>query len=49
MTGASSVDLYYDPFDFGIDDKGGMDPEKLARAFAEAGAAPVAIMRELIW
>jgi len=35
--------------DFGIDDKGGMDRDKLARAFAEAGAAPVAIMRELIW
>jgi HAD superfamily hydrolase (TIGR01459 family) len=35
--------------DFGLDDRGGMDRDKLARAFAEAGAAPVAIMRELIW
>jgi HAD superfamily hydrolase (TIGR01459 family) len=35
--------------DFGLDEKGGMDREKLARAFAEAGAAPIAIMRELIW
>jgi HAD superfamily hydrolase (TIGR01459 family) len=35
--------------DFDLDEKGGMDREKLARAFAEAGAAPIAIMRELIW
>jgi HAD superfamily hydrolase (TIGR01459 family) len=35
--------------DFGLDDKGGIDRGKLARAFAEAGAAPVAIMHELIW
>jgi HAD superfamily hydrolase (TIGR01459 family) len=35
--------------DFGLDEKGGMDRDKLERAFAEAGAAPAAIMRELIW
>ncbi len=35
--------------DFGLDENGGMDRDKLERAFAEAGAAPAAIMRELIW
>ena len=35
--------------DFGLDDKGGMDRDKLERAFAEVGARPAAIMRELIW
>ncbi len=35
--------------DFGLDDKGGIDRDKLARAFAEAGATPVAVMHELIW
>jgi HAD superfamily hydrolase (TIGR01459 family) len=35
--------------DLGLDDKGLMDGEKLARAFAETGAAPVAIMHELVW
>jgi HAD superfamily hydrolase (TIGR01459 family) len=35
--------------DFGLDEKGGMDREKLTRAFADVGAAPAAIMRELIW
>lgn len=35
--------------DLGLDDKGGIDRDKLARAFAEAGATPVAVMHELIW
>ena len=35
--------------DLGLDDKGGVDRDKLARAFAEAGATPVAVMHELIW
>jgi HAD superfamily hydrolase (TIGR01459 family) len=35
--------------DFGLDEEGGMDRDKLERAFTEAGAAPAAIMRELIW
>jgi HAD superfamily hydrolase (TIGR01459 family) len=35
--------------DFGLDEKGGMDRDKLEHAFAAAGAAPAAIMRELIW
>jgi HAD superfamily hydrolase (TIGR01459 family) len=35
--------------DLGLDDTGSMDGEKLARAFAETGAAPVAIMHELVW
>jgi ribonucleotide monophosphatase NagD (HAD superfamily) len=28
---------------------GEIDREALVRAFAEAGAAPVAVMRELVW
>jgi HAD superfamily hydrolase (TIGR01459 family) len=35
--------------DFDPGERGEIDPEKLARAFAEAGAAPVAVMRELVW
>jgi HAD superfamily hydrolase (TIGR01459 family) len=35
--------------DFDPGAKGEIDRDKLARAFAEAGAAPVAVMRELIW
>jgi HAD superfamily hydrolase (TIGR01459 family) len=35
--------------DFGLDGKGGIDRDKLARAFAETGAVPVAVMHELIW
>jgi HAD superfamily hydrolase (TIGR01459 family) len=35
--------------DLGLDDKGGIDRDKLARAFTEAGATPVAVMHELIW
>jgi HAD superfamily hydrolase (TIGR01459 family) len=35
--------------DLGLDGKGSMDREKLARALVETGAVPVAIMYELVW
>jgi len=35
--------------DFDPDAKGEIDREALARAFAAAGVAPVAVMRELVW
>jgi len=35
--------------DFDLDRKEGMDPQKTARLFADAGAVPVAITRELVW
>jgi len=35
--------------DLGLGENGAMDREKLTRAFAEVGAAPIAIMHELSW